>query len=133
MFAGLVLDIVMIAITKSFVRRRRPTVTTSMEFGPDKYSFPSGHASRAAFIVYFFMNIWPLHFIFFPPLVAWSTSVCLSRVLKRKHYLLDIAAGVILGIVLGVFLRCIYLSQEASSGLIYWLMDEKLDGGEYHV
>ncbi|XP_051172096.1 polyisoprenoid diphosphate/phosphate phosphohydrolase PLPP6 [Leptopilina boulardi] len=131
---GIFTDILIIAIIKALVRRRRPTPNTDIfGIGPDKFSFPSGHASRASYIVYFFFNLWPVNFIFIPPLLAWSFSICLSRVLMRRHYLLDVVGGILLGITNGILISTIYLTQETSTELISWITDEKLDGGEYHV
>ncbi|ODN04779.1 Presqualene diphosphate phosphatase, partial [Orchesella cincta] len=49
---GLLLDVVLVALTKAVTRRNRPSVSNDMFFthGPDKFSFPSGHASRAVFL-----------------------------------------------------------------------------------
>lgn len=101
--------------------------------GPDKYSFPSGHASRSIFITYFFINVWSLPVIFILPLIAWSSAVCLSRLLMRRHHLLDIIAGIILGIIEGFIVGFMYLNAETCISLISWLTDEKFDGGDYHV
>ncbi len=49
-----VLDIVLIAGIKAFVRRRRPSLCADDMFftkGPDKFSFPSGHASRGEILL----------------------------------------------------------------------------------
>lgn len=131
---GLIIDIILVALLKAITRRRRPSVHNDpFVIGPDKYSFPSGHASRATFVVYFFLNLWPVSIIFVPPLLAWSVSVCLSRILMRRHHLLDIAAGIILGIFEGMLIGFLYLTQNTCFYFISWLSDEKLDGGEYHV
>ncbi|KMQ92401.1 presqualene diphosphate phosphatase, partial [Lasius niger] len=72
---GLLLDIISVAVIKAIIRRRRPTSNDDpFAIGPDKYSFPSGHASRAAFIVYFFFHLWSISLIYAPPLLAWSFS-----------------------------------------------------------
>ena len=124
----------MIAVLKAIIRRRRPAKNDDpLSMGPDKYSFPSGHASRAAMIVYFLLNLWPVSIFCILPLLAWSISVCLSRLLMRRHHLLDIVAGVLLGIVEGIFIGYIYLSPETSAGMIFWLTDEKISGAEYDV
>ncbi|GAB1860393.1 Phospholipid phosphatase 6 [Camponotus japonicus] len=66
---GLLLDILLIAVIKAITRRRRPTSNDdSFTIGPDKYSFPSGHASRATFIV----------------------------LLLRRHHIFDVLVGVFL-------------------------------------
>nr|CAD7586884.1 unnamed protein product [Timema genevievae] len=133
---GLLLDIVFVAVIKSLVRRRRPAANRPDMFatiGPDKFSFPSGHASRSVFVAYFFIHLWPLSILTIPPLLAWVTSVCLSRILLRRHHLLDILCGVLLGLFEGVLIGWLWLSQESSTWVVSWLSDEKLEGGSYHV
>lgn len=131
---GLTLDIIVIAVLKAITRRRRPAINDDpLSIGPDKYSFPSGHASRAAFIVYFFLYLWPITLIWVPPLLAWSFSVCISRLLMRRHHILDVLVGVVLGIFEGVLVGYMYLEQETCISLISWITDEKMAGAEYDV
>lgn len=101
--------------------------------GPDKYSFPSGHASRAVLIAFTLTYIDPVSIFFYPPLIAWVTSICVSRVLLERHYILDVLAGAGIGVVEGLFMCLIWLSQSSAASLLSSLSDEKLDGGEYHV
>ncbi|KYM82322.1 Presqualene diphosphate phosphatase [Atta colombica] len=110
---GLLFDIIVVAVLKAVTRRRRPTSNDDpFSLGPDKYSFPSGHSSRSAFVVYFFFNLWPISLIYSPPLLAWSFSVCMSRLLMRRHYILDVFGGILLGIFEGLLIGYIYLEQE---------------------
>ncbi|XP_022118919.2 phospholipid phosphatase 6 isoform X2 [Pieris rapae] len=134
MLIALLLDIVVIAIIKAFVRRRRPIPMNKLIPGnPDKYSFPSGHASRSVLIAFILICVDPVSFIFYPPLMAWVTSVAVSRVLIERHYFLDIFAGIGLGILEGLFISLIWLSQSTSTSILNSLSDEKRDGGEFHV
>ncbi|KAB0796251.1 hypothetical protein PPYR_10312 [Photinus pyralis] len=133
---GLIIDVIFIALTKAYTRRRRPVANTDDalgQIGPDKFSFPSGHASRAVFVVYFFINLYPLTAFVYPPLLAWATSVCISRILLCRHHLLDVGAGVLFGILEGWLLGLLWVSQETSQWMWSSLSDEKLDGGSYHV
>lgn len=124
---GLLIDIILVAVIKAVTRRRRPVANDDpFALGPDKYSFPSGHASRSAFIVYFFFHLWPVSLIYTPPLLAWSFSVCLSRLLMRRHHILDVLVGVLLGIFEGLLVGYIYLEQETCINLISWITDEKV-------
>ncbi|XP_029173161.1 phospholipid phosphatase 6-like [Nylanderia fulva] len=124
---GLLLDIISVALIKAITRRRRPTCTqVPFSLGPDKYSFPSGHASRAAFIVYFFFHLWSTSLIYAPPLLAWSFSVCMSRILLRRHHILDVLVGVLLGIFEGLIIGYIYLEQETCINLVSWITDVKI-------
>ncbi|KYN14661.1 putative lipid phosphate phosphatase PPAPDC3 [Trachymyrmex cornetzi] len=128
---GLLLDIIVVAVLKAVTRRRRPTTNGDpFSLGPDKYSFPSGHSSRSAFVVYFFFNLWPISLIYSPPLLAWSFSVCMSRLLMRRHYMLDVFGGVLLGIFEGLLIGYFYLEQETCVYLISWITDDKIPGSE---
>lgn len=103
------------------------------DVGPDKYSFPSGHASRAALIAFTLIYLDPVSFIFYPPLLAWVVSVAVSRVLLERHYILDVFAGIGIGVLEGLFMCIFWLSQNSSASLLSALSDEKKDGGEFHV
>lgn len=136
LLVGLIIDVIIIAVTKAYTRRRRPVANTDDMFGqigPDKFSFPSGHASRAVFVAYFFINLYPLTVFAYPPLLAWATAVCISRILLSRHHLLDVTAGILLGIFEGWLLGLLWVSQETSQWIWSSLSDEKLDGGSYHV
>ncbi|XP_059048971.1 polyisoprenoid diphosphate/phosphate phosphohydrolase PLPP6 [Achroia grisella] len=134
MFIALILDIVVIAVIKAFVRRRRPVpMNKLMELGPDKFSFPSGHTSRAVLVAFILICLNPISIIFYPPLLAWVTAVSISRVLQERHYLLDVVCGAGVGLLEGLFMALIWFSQSASASILSSLSDEKLDGGEYHV
>ncbi|KAK7788692.1 hypothetical protein R5R35_012457 [Gryllus longicercus] len=133
---GMFVDLLIIAVVKAYTRRRRPASNKSDMFvtvGPDKFSFPSGHASRACFVAHFFIYLWPLSVIFVMPLMAWSTAVCVSRVLLQRHHVLDVAAGAVLGHLEGIIIGWLWLSHDTSNWLVSWLNDERLDGGSYHV
>ncbi|RLU18780.1 hypothetical protein DMN91_009137 [Ooceraea biroi] len=128
---GLLLDIVLVAVVKSITRRRRPATNDDpFTLGPDKYSFPSGHASRAAFVAYFFFHLWPISLIYAPPLLAWSFSVCMSRLLMRRHHIIDVVVGIILGILEGLIIGFIYLEENMCVSLISWITDEKVHASE---
>lgn len=132
--AALLLDIIVIAVLKAFVRRRRPVPMNKLVPGnPDKYSFPSGHSSRAAMVAFILICIDPVSFIFYPPLLAWVGAVALSRVLAERHYFLDVFAGLGIGVLEGLLMSLIWFSQSTAVSIISVLSDEKKDGGEYHV
>lgn len=93
--AGVVLAI------KFLVRRERP----QGEWGgiyrnTDPHSFPSGHAARAFLIAVVATALAP------PGLAAvlwvWAPLVSLARVAMGVHYLSDVAAGAVLGMIVGL-------------------------------
>lgn len=131
---GILLDIFVIGILKALTRRRRPAVNDDpLALGPDKYSFPSGHASRAMLVFYFFYYLWPLPAICQPSLLAWVVAISLSRLLMKRHYILDIVAGLVVGYAEGIFMSILYLEPQTCKYLISWITDEKVDGAEYDV
>ncbi|XP_043685345.1 phospholipid phosphatase 6 [Vespula pensylvanica] len=128
LFIGFLIDILLVTILKALTRRRRPAVNDDpFSIGPDKYSFPSGHASRCTFIVYYFLYLWPISVIFAPSLLVWCTCVCLSRLLMRRHNILDVLVGIVLGILEGMFIGYLYLSQDTCINLVTWITNEKID------
>nr|CAI5855596.1 unnamed protein product [Callosobruchus analis] len=135
-FAGLTTDIIFVAVAKAYFRRKRPIANTNDplgQMGPDIFSFPSGHASRSVFVTYFFMVLYPLHFVCYPPILAWTACLCLSRILMGRHYILDVLAGVCFGLFNGVLVGWLWISQDTALWMINYISDDKLDGGEYHV
>lgn len=151
MFFGLVLDIIFVAVIKAATRRRRPTVNDDIfSIGPDKFrfvfimvlvcvqineilfcpyfSFPSGHASRAFFILFFFTVLDPVSLFFWPPLFAWATSVALSRLLLYRHHILDITAGIVLGAFEAILLGWLWMGKDTANWVMSWISDENLPG-----
>lgn len=129
LFLGLILDIIFVAITKAATRRRRPTVNDDIfSIGPDKFSFPSGHASRAFFILSFFTMLDPVSYLFWPPIFAWATSVTLSRLLLYRHHILDVLAGILLGFLEAGLLGLLWLEKDTAFMLMNWLSEERLPG-----
>jgi len=125
---GLILDICMVGLLKAITRRRRPILNNMDMFvtvGPDVYSFPSGHATRASFLATFFIYLYPLPLPVKLPLIAWCTAVCLSRVLLRRHHLLDVSAGVFVGFLETWIISLIWLGQDWSSYVVSWMADDE--------
>lgn len=120
-FSVFFLDIIVISVIKAYVRRRRPTDNESDMFltvGPDKFSFPSGHASRASYISHFFISAFEASTVLTLPLLLWSTSVCVSRILLQRHHVLDVVFGFFLGIVESMFVSYFWLGQDSCSWLL---------------
>ncbi|CAD6997832.1 unnamed protein product [Ceratitis capitata] len=128
---GLILDIIVIAVLKAIFRRRRPAVCSDMlTLGPDKFSFPSGHASRSAFILMFFIVLSPVSEFLWMPIVSWTLSVCLSRILLSRHYILDVVGGMGIGIIEAFIVGLLWIGENAASNIINYLTNDYLPGGE---
>jgi undecaprenyl-diphosphatase len=91
---------VLVMAIKFSVRRRRP----EGEWGgiyrtTDPHSFPSGHAARALLIAVLSLALAPTPWAGIL-LAAWAPLVALARVAMGVHYLSDVLAGGLLGLVL---------------------------------
>jgi undecaprenyl-diphosphatase len=97
-FVGIGVLAVLVMGIKFIVRRRRP----EGEWGgiyrnTDPHSFPSGHAARAFLIAVFATGLGPAWLAII--LWIWAPFVALARVAMGVHYLSDIVAGAVFGII----------------------------------
>lgn len=91
---------VIVLIIKFTIKRRRPEGKWGAIYrNTDPHSFPSGHAARTAMLAVIACAAGPLWFGLL--LAVWAPLVSLARVWMGVHYLSDIAAGIILGIIAG--------------------------------
>nr|XP_031305638.1 phospholipid phosphatase 6 [Camelus dromedarius] len=93
---ALLLDLLLVALIKGLVRRRRPAHNQMDMFftlSVDKYSFPSGHATRAALVSRFILN----HLVLAIPLRVLVVLLGLSRIMLGRHNVTDVAFGFFLG------------------------------------
>jgi len=94
-------------IIKSFFRRTRPpweVVRPLKVRRPLTSSFPSGHATSAVSAAMMLSEddeLWPLY-------VALAAVVATSRIYVKIHHASDVAAGLALGVVLGMIGRRIF-------------------------
>lgn len=107
--------VVIVMSIKFIVRRRRPEGEWgSIYRNTDPHSFPSGHAARAFLIAVLAAGLAPALWLAVL-LWIWAPLVSLARVSMGVHYVSDILAGTILGIV--VALLCLQIYQP----LIGWI------------
>jgi len=98
---ALTVEAVFVLWIKFSVRRRRPDGEWGAIYrNTDPHSFPSGHAARAALLAVLAVGLGPTWFAW--TLVVWAPLVCLARVVMGVHYLSDVVAGVLLGLVSGM-------------------------------
>ena len=96
---GIGVLIVVVMSTKFLVRRRRP----EGEWGgiyrnTDPHSFPSGHSARAFLVAVIALGLGPVGLAIV--LCIWAPLVALARVAMGVHYVSDIVAGAVFGIVI---------------------------------
>jgi undecaprenyl-diphosphatase len=101
MIVAILVTAVLVMAVKFAVRRQRP----EGEWGgiyrrTDPHSFPSGHAARAALLAVIAIGLAPTWLAVV--LTIWAPLVGLARVAMGVHYLSDVLAGMLIGIVMGV-------------------------------
>lgn len=88
---------------KALFRRQRPAGGQRTYYiGPDRHSFPSGHATRAACMVVFLSPLIP--FWATGALMVWALLLGLSRVALSFHLASDVVGGWVSGAAVGALL-----------------------------
>jgi membrane-associated phospholipid phosphatase len=99
------LAVVVLAI-KFTIRRRRPEGEWGTVYRiTDPHSFPSGHAARVAMLAVLAIGLGPAWFGWV--VAIWAPLVALARVITGLHFLTDILAGILLGLIAGAFMLAI--------------------------
>jgi len=90
----MIIMLIPVFIIKHIIKRPRPDFkdTRLGAIAFDKWSFPSGHATRATYIMILMGLLYP-HSLWF--WILWGCLILLSRLLLGVHYLSDILAGII--------------------------------------
>jgi membrane-associated phospholipid phosphatase len=98
---------VMVLMIKFRVRRMRPEGEWGRIYrSTDPHSFPSGHAARAFLISTIAVGLGPPGLAI--ALWIWAPLVALARVAMGVHYLSDIVAGALFGILVALISLQIY-------------------------
>lgn len=111
---ALVIDLLIVSTLKLIFRRKRPDANSPDMFftvSIDIYSFPSGHATRAALSACILLLRTPLH-TYRTFITTWAIAVCLSRLLLGRHHFFDVLCGVVIGILEYVIMDTFWLSAE---------------------
>ncbi len=92
----------LVLIIKFSVKRRRPEGEWGLLYrSTDPHSFPSGHAARAFLLAVLAIGLGPAWLALL--LCLWAPLVSLARVAMGVHYFSDVLAGMLLGILIGIF------------------------------
>ncbi|XP_043928629.1 phospholipid phosphatase 6 [Protopterus annectens] len=112
---ALILDLILVGVLKALVRRRRPShnkMDMFVTLSVDKYSFPSGHATRAAMGARFFLN----HLVLAIPvrilIVLWAFVLGISRVMLGRHNVTDVVCGFFIGYLQYSLVEYLWLSPS---------------------
>jgi len=128
LFFGMLIELAVVGLLKVVVRRSRPAWNNSGDFllvaSADQWSFPSGHASRAAQVFLWLVCCIPAYdnplsewYSVLVPTIGWALATTLSRVALGRHYVSDTLAGVCVGTaIVAVMTRGTFNLDNASLG-----------------
>jgi undecaprenyl-diphosphatase len=106
--AGVLITAVIVMVLKFSIRRRRPEGEWGTIYRKsDPHSFPSGHSARGTMLAVLALGLGPVWLGLV--LLLWAPLMALARVMLGVHYLSDILAGLILGVLMGFLLLQGYL------------------------
>ncbi len=108
----------LVLVIKFTVKRKRPEGEWGLLYrSTDPHSFPSGHAARAFLLPVLAWSFGPLWLAIL--LSIWAPLVALARVAMGVHYVSDILAGSLLGLLMGsLFLAA---APAAFAALSAWM------------
>jgi undecaprenyl-diphosphatase len=103
MIVGILITAVAVLLIKFTIRRKRP----EGEWGgiyrsTDPHSFPSGHAARAMMLAVLALGGGPAWLGLL--VLVWAFLVSIARVTMGVHYLSDILAGMLFGVLMGLLM-----------------------------
>ncbi|XP_005104957.1 phospholipid phosphatase 6 [Aplysia californica] len=115
LFFALMFDLIVVGVLKATFRRSRPSHNVMDMFAApsvDKFSFPSGHSTRAAFMALFLCNHMLSNPLYILVVCMWSLSVSASRILLGRHHILDVVCGFGIGVLSYYTYLNVWLSQD---------------------
>ncbi|CAL1536738.1 unnamed protein product [Lymnaea stagnalis] len=112
---ALIFDLIVVGLMKMTFQRGRPSHNIMDMFATasvDKFSFPSGHATRASMMGLFLcLHLFKNHLLMLLTII-WSLSVCTSRVLLGRHHIFDVVCGFCIGVCSYYLYQQAWVSQE---------------------
>ncbi|XP_042285246.1 phospholipid phosphatase 6-like [Thunnus maccoyii] len=127
---ALLLDLLLVRVVKSLVRRRRPAKNRSdilSTFFVERYSFPSGHATRAAMCARFLLAQLVDTASMRVLVVGWAGLVSLSRLLLARHYVTDVGFGLAMGYCQYSIVERLWVSWDCLQDLLLVRLRERLN------
>jgi len=100
LFIGILVTAILVLILKFSIKRPRPEGEWGQIYrSSDPHSFPSGHAARATMLTMLILLAGPVWLGMV--MIVWAMLVAISRIGLGVHFISDILAGTILGILFG--------------------------------
>jgi undecaprenyl-diphosphatase len=100
LLGSITITAIVVLSIKLLVRRQRPEGDWGAIYrNTDPHSFPSGHAARSVMLATLITVLGPPWSI--PIIILWAPLVALARVAMGVHYISDVLAGGVLGLITG--------------------------------
>lgn len=104
---GFIVDLLIVGLLKATIKRQRPVYNNPNDYHVvnkiDHYSFPSGHASRCTFIALLFCVYGASAdlrgLVVSACVLMWGLGTSTSRALMGRHFVFDVVAGCLVGVV----------------------------------
>ncbi len=101
LFSSILVTAAIVLVLKFSIRRSRPEGEWGKIYRKtDPHSFPSGHATRGMLIGVIALGLGPIWFGVL--LIVWGPLVGIARIAMGVHYLSDVVAGWIVGLIIGL-------------------------------
>jgi presqualene diphosphate phosphatase len=81
-------------------------------------------------LIGFFICLHPIYFLFWPALLAWWFSICISRLLLYRHHILDVVGGIVVGFLEAAVMAVIWIGPETAKNLVKWISDDRVAGND---
>lgn len=127
---ALLLDLLLVRVVKTLVRRRMPVQNRSdilSTFFVERYSFPSGHATRAAMCARFLLAQQVDTASMRVLVVGWATLVSLSRLLLARHYVTDVGFGLAMGYCQYSLVERLWVTWDCLQDILLMRLRERLN------
>ncbi|GFR64205.1 phospholipid phosphatase 6 [Elysia marginata] len=116
LLGAILFDLVVVCLLKLIFQRSRPHHNVMDMFAApsvDKFSFPSGHSTRAAMMAWFLcVHMFPTRQVCCILVWLWSVGVAASRVLLGRHHVFDVVCGFLIGLAAyHLYVSYIWISQ----------------------
>ncbi|XP_068557937.1 polyisoprenoid diphosphate/phosphate phosphohydrolase PLPP6-like [Cebidichthys violaceus] len=127
---ALLLDLLLVRVVKTLVRRRRPSQNRSdilSTYFVERYSFPSGHATRAAMCARFLLARLVDTASMRGLVVGWAALVSLSRLLLARQYVTDVGFGLAMGYCQYTIVERLWVTWDCLQDLLHMRLTERLN------
>ncbi|XP_029380132.1 phospholipid phosphatase 6-like [Echeneis naucrates] len=127
---ALLLDLLLVRLVKTMVRRRRPAQNRTdilSTFFVERYSFPSGHATRAAMCARFLLAQLVDTASMRVLVLGWAAMVSLSRLLLARHYVTDVGFGLVMGYCQYSLVERLWLTWDFFQDIILMRLRERFN------